>query len=57
MTHVDSDDLLRYRVEPSLLEDPAAAIERIYRELYASVQTKIANRSSSRAASAGCALG
>jgi tetratricopeptide (TPR) repeat protein len=24
MTHVDSDDLLRYRVEPSLLEDPAA---------------------------------
>lgn len=24
MTHVDSDDLLRYRVEPSLLADPAA---------------------------------
>jgi ATP-dependent Lhr-like helicase len=43
--------------ESMMLEDPAAAIERIYRELYASVQTKIANRSSSRAASAGCALG
>jgi ATP-dependent Lhr-like helicase len=38
--------------ESMMLEDPAAAIERIYRELYATVQSKIAGRSSERVSSA-----
>ncbi len=35
--------------ESMMLEDPAAAIERIYRELYLSVQSKIADRKNAKA--------